>query len=175
MNQYTMSNSKQKGQRKPSYYLKEKAEANPLVISDISSLLRIYSFVYAWMSNINTNPLPESTGDGVGGMDPAVCVQHILWDVFRVNTVYGVTNILASGCHYREGKEKCDCGRIMKPEDAGVYHHMLGLHEPLQPTEHVQHGQAGSFTPHFSQLAPNMETPKCFHIFLFVFTFFIYS
>ena len=47
-------------------YLKEKAETDPLVISDISPLLRVNSLVNAGVSNINTNPLPEGTGDGVG-------------------------------------------------------------------------------------------------------------
>ena len=62
-------------------YLKEKAETDPLVISDISPLLRVNSFVNAGVSNINTNPLPEGTGDGVGGVDPAKCIQNILENI----------------------------------------------------------------------------------------------
>ena len=81
-------------------YLKEKAETDPLVISDISPLLRVNSFVNAGVSNINTNPLPEGTGDGVGGVDPAVGVQHVLGDVFCVDAVYGIANVLACG-HYK--------------------------------------------------------------------------
>ena len=34
-----------------------------------------------------TNPLPESAGYGVGGVYPAVGVQHILGDVLGVDTV----------------------------------------------------------------------------------------
>jgi hypothetical protein len=30
------------------------------------------------MGDIEPDPLPEGTGDGVGGVDPAVGVQHVL-------------------------------------------------------------------------------------------------
>ena len=30
------------------------------------------------MGHINTNPLPEGAGDGVGGVDPAVRVENVL-------------------------------------------------------------------------------------------------
>ena len=46
------------------------------------------------MGHVDPDPLPEGAGDGVGRVDPAVRVQHILGDVLGVNTVNGVTNIL---------------------------------------------------------------------------------
>jgi hypothetical protein len=30
------------------------------------------------MGHVEADPLPEGTGDGVGGVDPAVRVQHVL-------------------------------------------------------------------------------------------------
>ena len=127
-------------------YLKEKAKADPLVISDISPLLRVYSLVNARVSNINTNPLPEGTGDGVGGVDPAVRVQHVLGDFLGVNTVYGVSHILARCGDDRKCQEEGNCGGVVEPEYAGVYYHAVGLHQPLKTTEHVQHGLAGTST-----------------------------
>ena len=84
-------------------YLKEKAEANPLVVSDISPLLRVNSLVNTRMGDINAYPLPEGTGDCVCRMNPAVGVQDILGDVFGVNTIYGIANVLAGCGDDREG------------------------------------------------------------------------
>ena len=39
-----------------------------------------------------TNPLPESAGYGVGGVYPAVGVQHILGDVLGVDAVFTPEN-----------------------------------------------------------------------------------
>jgi hypothetical protein len=36
------------------------------------------SLIHPGMGDIETDPLPEGTGDGVGGVDPAVGVQHVL-------------------------------------------------------------------------------------------------
>ena len=68
-------------------YLEEETEADPLVVSDVSPLLRVDGLVNTRMGHINTNPLPECAGYRVGGVDPAVRVQHVLRDVFGVNTV----------------------------------------------------------------------------------------
>ena len=78
-------------------YLEEEAEADPLVVADIAPLLGVDGFVYAGMSHIDPDPLPEGAGDGVGGVDPAVRVQHVLWNVLGVNTVDGVAHILPEG------------------------------------------------------------------------------
>ena len=46
------------------------------------------------MWHVYPHPFPMGGGEGVGGMDPAVGVEHILGDVLCVNTVNGVANIL---------------------------------------------------------------------------------
>ena len=71
----------------PDTYLEEETEADPLVVSDVSPLLRVDSLVNTRMGHINPNPLPECAGYRVGGVDPAVRVQHVLGDVFGVDTV----------------------------------------------------------------------------------------
>jgi hypothetical protein len=36
------------------------------------------SLIHPGMGDIEPDPLPEGTGDGVSGVDPAVGVQHVL-------------------------------------------------------------------------------------------------
>ena len=62
----------------PDTYLEEETEADPLVVSDVSPLIRIHGLVNARMGHVHSNPLPEGAGDGVGGVDPAESVQHVL-------------------------------------------------------------------------------------------------
>ena len=60
------------------FYLEEEAEADPLIVLVVSPLQRVLGLVHAGVRHVETNPLPEGTGDGVGGVDPAVRVQHVL-------------------------------------------------------------------------------------------------
>jgi len=78
-------------------HLEEEAEADPLVVANIASLLRINGLVNAGVRHVNTDPLPKGAGDRVGGVDPAVRVQHVLWYVLSVNTIDGVAHILPAG------------------------------------------------------------------------------
>ena len=61
-----------------SSYLKEEAEADPLVVFDISPLLWVDCFVDARVGHVQPHPLPEGAGDGVGGVDPAEGVKNVL-------------------------------------------------------------------------------------------------
>ena len=69
-------------------YLEEKAEADPLVVLDISPLLRVNGFVNSRVGHIETHPFPEGTGYGVGRVDPAVSVQHVLRDILKFRLYY---------------------------------------------------------------------------------------
>ena len=62
----------------PDSYLEEETEADPLVVSDISPLIWVHGLVNARMGHVHPNPLPECAGDGVGGVNPAESVQHVL-------------------------------------------------------------------------------------------------
>jgi hypothetical protein len=44
----------------------------------ITFTVQYLSLVHPGMGDIEPDPLPEGTGDGVGGVDPAVGVQHVL-------------------------------------------------------------------------------------------------
>ena len=123
----------------PDSYLEEETEADPLVVSDVSPLFRVDSLVNPWMGHIDTNPLPECAGYRVGGVDPAVRVQHVLGNVFGVDTVYGVANIL-SGRHYQgECEEEGHCGSVVEAEYAGVDGDVVRLHQTFQSSEYFQH------------------------------------
>ena len=87
-----------------------------------------------------TNPLPESAGYGVGGVYPAVGVQHILGDVLGVDTVYGVPDVLPGGHDKREGEEEGDSRPVVEPEDARVYGGVMGLDKALESSEYLEHG-----------------------------------
>jgi hypothetical protein len=46
------------------------------------------------MGHIDPDPLPEGAGDGVGGVDPAVRVQHVL---IKKNVVEGLKLLVILG------------------------------------------------------------------------------
>ena len=110
-----------------------------MVILDVSPLLWIYRFVDARVSDIDPYPLPEGTGYGVRGMDPAVCVEHILRDVLGVNTVDGVADILSGGDNQRESQQEADGHGVVQPKNGTVDCHLADFDEALEASEHVQH------------------------------------
>ena len=59
-------------------YLEEEAEADPLIVSDVSSLLGVHRLVNTRVGHVHSYSLPEGAGDGVGGVDPAERVQYVL-------------------------------------------------------------------------------------------------
>ena len=79
------------------FYLEEEAEADPLIVLVVSPLQRVLGLVHAGVRHVETNPLPEGTGDGVGGVDPAVRVQHVLGT--STNYTFGVLWHLKSFVH----------------------------------------------------------------------------
>ena len=78
-------------------YLEKQEESNPLIVLDMLLILLISGLVYSWMRNIDTNSLPVSRTESVGGMDPAVGVQHLLRYVVGVDTHDWCSNILSRG------------------------------------------------------------------------------
>ena len=59
-------------------YLKKQAERYPLIILVIPPLKGIMSLVYTRMCHLKPGLFPEGTWDGVGRVNPTVCVDHIL-------------------------------------------------------------------------------------------------
>jgi len=120
-------------------YLKEEAEADPLVVLVVATLVGVKGLVNSGMRDINADPLPEGTGYRVRRVDPAVRIEHILWDVFCVNTVYGVAHVLSCGHYERERQQAHDSERVVEAEDGAVDVDMADLGQVLQTPEHVQH------------------------------------
>ena len=79
-------------------YLEEETEADPLVVFNVSSFFWVYGFINARMCNVDTNSFPESTGNCISGVNPAIGVEHILGYVFSMDTINWISNIL-SCCH----------------------------------------------------------------------------
>ena len=55
------------------------------------------------MGDVNANPFPEGTGNGVRRVDPAVGVEHIFGDLFGMDTHDGRADILPGGHNEGEG------------------------------------------------------------------------
>ena len=91
------------------------------------------------MRDIDPDPLPEGTGDRVCGVYPAVRVEHILRNVFGVNTVYGVAHVLSRGHDQREGKQAHHREGVVQAEDGRVDVDMADLDKVLESAEDVQH------------------------------------
>ena len=86
-----------------------------------------------------TNPFPESAGYGVGGVYPAVGVQHILGDVLGVNTIDGVTHILPRRHNQAEGQHKGHGDAVVQAKDGRVDSHVTDFGEAFEAPEYVQH------------------------------------
>lgn len=97
-------------------YLEEKAKAHPLVVpiqflvlfregrlDPRIPLVRLRFFILVNYS--------------VSGMDPAECVEHILWYIFRVDAVDGVPDVLPRRYDQAERNEYEHGDRIMQSED----------------------------------------------------------
>ena len=86
------------------FYLEEQTEADPLIVLMVSSLIGIKRFVHTWMSDIKADTFPECAGDCVCGVDPTERVEDVLWNVFGVDAVNGITHILFGRNYEREGE-----------------------------------------------------------------------
>ena len=123
----------------PTSYLKEQTEADPLIILDVAPFVRIDGLVDARVGHVDADPLPEGAGNGVGWVDPAVGVQHVLGNVFGVDAVDGVANVLPRRHDQREGQQAHDGEGVVQPEDRAVDVHVAHLDQVLEAAEHVQH------------------------------------
>ena len=56
-----------------------------------------------------------------------------------MNTVYGVSDILARGHYEGECQQAHDCERVVKAEDGAVDVNMTDLRQVLESAEDVQH------------------------------------
>ena len=99
----------------------------------ISPLQGIVGFVHTRVSHLKPGLFPECAGDCVGGVDPAVGVDHVLvmslvlilcglWarahlrDVIGVDAVYGVTHVLRGRHHDGEGQHAGGGQAVVHPD-----------------------------------------------------------
>ncbi len=101
-------------------YLEEQTKADPLVVLVVSPLFGVYRFVDARMCHVEPDPLPEGTGYRVRGVDPAEGVEHLLRDVFCVDAVYWVADVLFCRHNEREGKHARRCHGVVQSEHPRV-------------------------------------------------------
>ena len=120
-------------------YLKEQAEAHPLVVPVQLLVLLILGRLHTWVGHVHTDPLPEGTFHRVRGMNPAVSVEHVLWYIFRVNTIDGVADVLARGHDQAERDQHHNCERVMEAKHGRIYVDVADLYEILEAAENVQH------------------------------------
>ena len=67
-------------------YLEEETEPDPLVVLDVLLVPLVPGLVDPGVGDVHPHPLPVRGTERVGGVDPAVGVQHVLRDLFGVNT-----------------------------------------------------------------------------------------
>ena len=91
------------------------------------------------MRHVHPEPLAEGRGDGVGGVYPAVGVDHVLWDLLGVDTVYGVPDILTRGDNEAERQQDHHRDGVVEAEHRGVDVHVGDLDEVFEATEDIQH------------------------------------
>ena len=91
------------------------------------------------MRHIDPYPLPEGTWDCVRGVDPAVCVQHILWYVFGVHAVDGIAHVLPRGHYEGKRQQAHHRERVVQSENCAVNVDMDDLNQVLESPEDVQH------------------------------------
>ena len=75
-------------------YLEEEAEADPLVVLHVLLVPLVPRLVHPRVGHVHPHPLPVGGGERVGGVDPAVGVQHLLRDVLRVDAHDRRTDVL---------------------------------------------------------------------------------
>lgn len=91
------------------------------------------------MRYVHPEPLAEGRGDGVGGVYPAVSVDHVLRDLLSVDAVYGVPDVLARGDDEAEREQDHHRDGVVETEHRGVDVHVGDLDEVLEATEDIQH------------------------------------
>ena len=76
--------------------------------------------VHPRVGHVDAHPLPVGGAEGVGGVDPAVGVQHLLGDVPGVNAHDRSPHVLAAGDDECEGEEDDGGDLVVQAEHASI-------------------------------------------------------
>ena len=85
----------------------------------------------------------QRPGNGVGGMDPTIQIEDVVWDVLGVDTVDGIAHVLASGDDDRERQQDHRADAPVKAKHGRVDVDVAHLDQRLETQEDVQHGGGG--------------------------------
>ena len=122
--------------------MKEQRESNPLVVGDVSPLLLLVGtrLEDAGMSDLFADMKGQRPRDRVGGVDPAVEVEHVVGHIVGVDAVDGVADVLPR--RYDDGEREQDhrTDTPVQPEHRRVDVDVADLDKCLEPDEYVQHG-----------------------------------
>lgn len=91
----------------------------------------------AGVGHLHAHRLVEEALQRVGGVDPAVGVQHILGDVLGVDAVDGVAHVLARRHDQAERDQQDDGDRVVQAEYRRVDVDIVHFNEILQSTKNV--------------------------------------
>ena len=91
----------------------------------------------ARVRHLHAHLLAEEALERVGGVDPAVGVQHILGDVLGVDAVYGVADVLARRHDQTERDQQDHRYRVVQPKYRRVDVYIVHFNEILQSTKNV--------------------------------------
>lgn len=123
-------------------HLKKQTEAHPLIVLinlPVAEVLLALAVADTRLGHLHADFLIEETLQGVRRMDPAVSVEHILGNVFGVDTVDRITDVLPGSHDEAERYQYNHRDGVMQPEDRGVNVDVVDFDQVLQSAEHVQH------------------------------------
>ena len=92
------------------------------------------------------NLLAEQTLEGVRRVDPAVGVEHIFGNVFGVNTINGIADILTRCNDQREGHQNHNGDRVVQTKYRRIGFDVIHLDQVLETPKNIQHFRAGPVT-----------------------------
>ena len=95
------------------------------------------------MSHVEAHPFPEGTGDCVSRVNPTVGVEDVLGNVFGMDAVNGVANILPSRDNQAECQQADNGESVVEPEYGRVDVHVADFDQGLEASEYVDHPSTG--------------------------------
>lgn len=108
-----------------------------LPVAHIFLPFRASAVADAGVGHLDAHLLVEEAAQRVGGVDPAVGVQHVLGDVLGVDAVDGVADVLPRGHDQAERDQQDDGDGVVQSEYRRVDVDIVHFNEILQSTKNV--------------------------------------